>query len=274
MPKGYHHLTDSQRCQIYTLNDRGDSQNSISTFLHVDKSTISRELTRNSNIRGYSHIRAHNKAKNRRSKSSRKPKKMLTPVTALIKEKLSMQWSPVQISGWMREHNPRMFVSHESIYQYVWADKKGGGELYKNLRHGGKKYNKRSGINAGRGCIPGRIDIDQRPDIVEQKMRIGDWELDTIIGKSHKGAIVTMVDRASKLTKMAICKSKEAVPVTKALTRSLNPVMEFVLTLTADNGKEFAKHANVSNELKADFFFAKPYHSWQRGLNEHTNSHA
>ena len=80
-----------------------------------------------------------------------------------------------------------------------------------------------------------------------------------------------MVDRASKLTKMAICKRKEAVPVTKALTRSLNPVMEFVLTLTADNGKEFAKHANVSNELKVDFFFAKPYHSWQRGLNEHTN---
>jgi len=196
---------------------------------------------------------------------------MLTPVIALIKEKLSMQWSPVQISGWIREHNHRMFVNHESIYQYVWADKKGGGELYKNLRHGGKKYNKRSAINAGRGCIPGRIDIDQRPDIVEQKMRIGDWELDTIIGKSHKGAIVTMVDRASKLTKMAICKSKEAAPVTKALTQCLKPVMEFVLTLTADNGQEFAKHANVSNELKADFFFAKPYHSWQRGLTEHTN---
>ena len=271
MLKKYHHLTESQRCQISTLKARGDSQKSIAIFLEVNKSTISRELNRNSNSRGYSQIRAHNKAKNRRAKASSKPKKMTASVIACIKDKLLLQWSPVQISGWMRDDNHPVFVSHERIYQYVWAEKKAGGELYKNLRHRGKKYNKRSAVNAGRGCIPGRIDIDQRPDIVEEKVRVGDWELDTIIGKNHKGAIVSMVDRATKLTKLAICKSKEAAPVTEALNRCLTPLIDFVLTLTADNGKEFAKHAQVSKKLNADFFFAKPYHSWQRGLNEHTN---
>ena len=273
MPKGYHHLTELQRCQISTLNNRGDSQKLIASFLQVDKSTVSRELNRNSNgsSRIYSQIRAHNKAKNRRHKASSTPKKMFSAVISLIKEKLHLQWSPEQISGWMRDGNHPIFISHERIYQYVWADKKAGGTLYNEFRHGGKKYNKRIGVNAGRGCIPGRIDIDQRPDIVEHKLRVGDWELDTIIGKNHKGAIVSMVDRASKLTKLAICKSKEATPVTNALTRCLKPIMKFVLTLTADNGKEFAKHAKVSRKLKADFYFAKPYHSWERGLNEHTN---
>ena len=271
MPKGYHHLTELERCQISTLNERGDSQKSIASVLQVSKSTISRELNRNSSDQGYSHIRAHNKAKIRRNKASSAPKKLTYTVISLIKEKLSMQWSPEQVSGWMRDNNLPVFVSHARIYQYIWADKRAGGELYKQLRHGGKKYNKRIGVNAGRGCIPGRVDIDQRPYIVEKKVRIGDWELDTIIGKGHKGAIVSMVDRATKLTKLAICKSKEAAPVTEALTRCLSPVREFVLTLTADNGKEFAKHAQVSCELNADFYFAKPYHSWERGLNEHTN---
>lgn len=155
-----------------------------------------------------------------------------------------------------------------SIYGLI---KKQADSCIKTCATKGKKYNKRSGVNAGRGCIPGRIDIDQRPDIVEKKVRVGDWELDTIIGKGHKGAIVSMVDRASKLTKLAICKSKEAAPVTDALTRCLKPIANFVLTLTADNGKEFAKHAKVSRKLKADFYFAKPYHPWERGLNEHTN---
>jgi len=271
MPKSYHYLTELQRCQIFTLKERGDSQKIISSILKVDKSTISRELKRNSNNHDYNHILAHSKAKKRRSIASCASKKMDSTVITIINEKLSLQWSPEQIWGWMREHNKPVVVRHERIYQHIWADKKTGGQLYKDLRHGGKKYNKRSGVNAGRGCIPGRIDIDQRPDIVEKKTRVGDWELDTIIGKGHKGAIVSMVDRASKLTKLAICKSKEAAPVTDALTRCLKPMAHFVLTLTADNGKEFAKHAKVSKKLKADFYFAKPYHSWERGLNEHTN---
>lgn len=119
-----------------------------------------------------------------------------------IEGKLKLQWSPEQISGWMKKEKYDQTVSHERIYQHVWQDKQQGGFLYKHLRHSGKKYNRRGSGKAGRGCIPNRVDISQRPKIVKAKSGLGDWELDTIIGRNHKGAIVSMVDRASKLTKL------------------------------------------------------------------------
>lgn len=178
--------------------------------------------------------------------------------------------SPEQISGRLKREQKKS-VCYESIYKHIWSDKKKGGFLYKHLRRSGKKYNKRSKGSAGRGCIPGRIDIKERPEIVEKKVRIGDWELDTIIGAQHKGAIVSMVDRATKLTQLIKVDHKTAEEVTDALITKLGPIKEFVCTLTADNGKEFAYHQSVSLALEADFFFATPYHSWERGLNEHTN---
>jgi IS30 family transposase len=139
------------------------------------------------------------------------------------------------------------------------------------VRHHGKKYNKRGSWKAGRGCIPGRVDISERPLIVEEKSRVGDWEIDTIIGKEHKGAIVSMVDRHSKLTLLAPVSRKTAQEVEEALTGRLAEVSDCVLTLTADNGKEFANHQVVAAQLGATVYFARPYHSWERGLNEHTN---
>jgi IS30 family transposase len=189
---------------------------------------------------------------------------------AIIEEKLKLQWSPEQIAGWLKNEGGEC-VSHETIYQHIWTDKKRGGALYKELRHHGKKYNKRSGKTAGRGCIPNRIDIEHRPSIVEEKKRPGDWELDTIIGADKSGVIVSMVDRASKLTRLKKLDNKSAKEVSQALIEKLKGQEIIVHTLTADNGKEFADHEHVSNELGADFFFAKPYHSWERGLNEHTN---
>ena len=135
----------------------------------------------------------------------------------------------------------------------------------------GKKYNKRSKGTAGRGCIPNRVDIDQRPALVEEKRRIGDWELDTIIGANHDGAVVSMVDRFSKLTKLAKVSRKTSTEVSLALINKLGPLSLHVHTLTSDNGKEFAVHEKIAHILEADFYFAKPYHSWERGLNEHTN---
>lgn len=139
------------------------------------------------------------------------------------------------------------------------------------MRHRGKKYNKRSAKSAGRGLIPGRIDIDQRPDIVEEKSRIGDWEIDTIIGKNHVGAIVSLVDRASKYTRIHLVPNKKASVVSAAIVSELKDLKGKTHTLTADNGKEFAKHAEIAASLNAEVYFAKPYASWQRGLNEHTN---
>jgi IS30 family transposase len=268
MPKGYHHLTYDQRCQIYILKDRGDTSSTIAKVLNVHHSTIGRELRRNKGQRGYRYQQAQEKAFLR--KNSQPNKKMTSQLIFSIEEKLKLQWSPVQISGWLKRHG-KEYVSHETIYNHIWKDKQQGGQLYKELRHRGKKYNKQRKGTSGRGSIPNRIDIKQRPSIVEEKSRLGDWELDTIIGAGHKGVIVSIVERTSKLTKLAKVSHKTAEKVGRALIEQLKPIKAFVHTLTADNGKEFAHHQKVCFELEAGFYFATPYHSWERGLNEHTN---
>ena len=175
-----------------------------------------------------------------------------------------------QISGRLAKDGVA-FISHERIYQHVWKDKKDGGTLYLHLRHSGKKYNRRKGKNSGRGLIPNRVDIDQRPPIVAAKSRIGDWEADTIIGANHKGVVMSHVERTSKYTKLAKLPDKNADSVVQACARVLLPLADQIETITYDNGKEFASHAQIATSLGALSYFAKPYHSWERGLNEHTN---
>ncbi|MBM3198890.1 MAG: IS30 family transposase [Chlamydiae bacterium] len=268
MSKGYHHLTYSQRCQIFILKERGESISEIARQLGVHRSTVSRELRRGKKENGYHYDIAQIQARERRKASY--GRKISLGIIDLATEKLKSQWSPEQISGWIRKNNLGA-ISHETIYRYVWTDKRQGGTLYMHLRHNGKKYNKRSSGCAGRGCIPGRVDIKERPVIVEKKERIGDWELDTIIGANHKGVIVSMVDRATKYTKLVKVPNKTAEEVSKALIKALEPIQEHVLTLTADNGKEFSQHQIIGKALGAQVYFATPYHSWERGLNEHTN---
>ena len=203
MPEGYLHLTCEQRCLIYALLQSGHSQAHIARQIGVDPSTISRELVRNTGARGYRFKQAHEKASQRRQEASDKPRKMTPDLVELIEEKLTQeQWSPDQISGRLAKDGVAL-ISHERIYQHVWKDKKDGGTLYLHLRHSGKKYNRRKGKNSGRGLIPNRVDIDQRPPIVAAKSRIGDWEADTIIGANHKGVVMSHVERTSKYTKLA-----------------------------------------------------------------------
>jgi transposase, IS30 family len=271
MPKGYHHLTRDQRCQLYTLKGKGESTKNIAVTLGVHRSALYREFQRNTGQRGYRYQQAQEKASARKKCSAQNNLKMTPELITTIDVKLRLQWSPDQISGWLKRQDNQGTVSHESIYKHVWKDKTQGGNLYKELRHNGKKYNKRRSGKAGRGCIPGRIDISERPAIVEEKSRLGDWELDTIIGREHKGAIVSMVERHSKLTRLAHVKQKTAQEVKEALIRTLGDVSDCVHTLTSDNGKEFACHQEIASQLGASMYFARPYHSWERGLNEHTN---
>ena len=271
MPEGYLHLTCEQRCQIYALLQSGHSQAHIARQIGVDPSTISRELVRNTGARGYRFKQAHEKASQRRQEASDKPRKMTPDLVELIEEKLTQeQWSPDQISGRLAKDGVA-FISHERIYQHVWKDKKDGGTLYLHLRHSGKKYNRRKGKNSGRGLIPNRVDIDQRPPIVAAKSRIGDWEADTIIGANHKGVVMSHVERTSKYIKLAKLPDKNADFVVQACARVLLPLADQIETITYDNGKEFASHAQIATSLGALSYFAKPYHSWERGLNEHTN---
>ena len=205
-----------------------------------------------------------------RKKKKKKRFSLTKTVEKYIRAKLKQDWSPEQISGRMKL-DTGIYVVHETIYRYIYANKANGGKLYKSLRHKNKKYHKRSNQYQARGTIIGRIMIDKRPKEVEKKSRIGDWEIDTVVGKNHKGFLVTVVDRKSKFTMIKSVPSKHAEVVTKALIEMITPVKNITHTITSDNGKEFAYHKQVSDALNTNFYFANPYHSWERGLNEHTN---
>jgi len=271
MPKLYHHLTQDQRCQIYALKKRGFTQIEIASDLGVTQSTISRELVRNRGLRGYRFGQAQRLAEER-CLASRRVARVMTPCLIARVEKFltDFQWSPEQISGAIK-HEDGTEVSHESIYRHIWADKRAGGKLYLHLRQRGKKRNKRGAATAGRGLIPGRVDIDERPAVVDEKSRIGDWELDSIIGAKHKGAITSMVERKTKLTKLVLLDGATSEATKSGIIARLEPLKDHVLTLTSDNGKEFASHRKISENLDAEFYFCHPYHSWERGLNENTN---
>jgi len=266
----YKQLTYEQRCQIEVLKKSGFSQQRIADAVGSDQSTISRELERNTGQRGYRHNQAHAKACERRERAVR-PSKMTAAMITLIDAKLRQQWSPEQISGWLRVQHDK-HLSHESIYQRVWADKKVGGDLYTHLRRRGKKYQWRgSNGKTSRGQIKNRVSISERPAAVDEKIEAGHWEIDTVIGKGHKGVLVTIVERVTKFTRSCRTSSKSAACVTAATIKLLMPFKDLVLSITADNGKEFAYHEEIAAKLKCDVYFANPYCSWERGLNENTN---
>lgn len=268
MAKGYHHVTRDTRSQICAYKASGWSMRRMAKQLGFDISSISREIKRNSGKRGYRLNQADIRAIERRKAASTRAYKMSTALIMRIQEKIKIDWSPEQISGRFKKEG--ISISHESIYRMIWADKKAGGELYKHLRHHGK-YHKRSSGKAGRGCIPGRVDISERPKIVECKSRIGDWEGDTIIGARNQGTILSLVDRCSKFTQLKSLERKTSSLVFKATVEKMRLLPHPVHTMTFDNGKEFAQHGNIAMALNTLCYFATPYHAWERGLNEHTN---
>ena len=266
----YTQLTLSKRYHISTLNKQGYSQRYIAQEVEVHPSTISRELRRNNDlVRGYNAELAQ--ILSTKAEMQKKKRYSLTkPIEKYIRAKLKQDWSPEQISGRMKL-DTGVSVVHETIYRYIYSNKKNGGKLYTYLRHKNKKYHCRSNNYMARGIIIDRVMIDKRPKVVEKKNRIGDLEIDTVVGKDHKGFLVTVVDRKSKFVLIKNVPTKEAQVVTDALIEMIQPIKAITHTITSDNGKEFAYHKQVSAALNTDFYFANPYHSWERGLNEHTN---
>lgn len=260
----YTQLTQEQRYQIYALLKMEHSQSEIAKAIGVHRATVCRELKRNCGKRGYRAQQAHQFAQTRRKKVKTR---IRAEDWALVEENLRQDWSPEQISGRMQKAGIR--ISHEHIYQYVYADKRVGGSLWTHLRCQ-KKRRKRAGGRDRRGIIPGRVSIEQRPKVAEKRARLGDWEGDTIIGQRHKGALLTMVDRKSGYTLIGKLTRCEAQQVVEQSAELLNP-MPYVETLTVDNGKEFAGHARISAQTGAVVYFAHPYASWERGTNENTN---
>ena len=264
---GYAQLTQGQRYQIEALLKTGHNQTMIAKVLSVNKSTISRELKRNHGLRGYRPKQAQEKATMRQYEKfqPRIPAITWTLVEALIKQ----DWSPEQISGRLFKEQG-ISVSHESIYLHIYQDKYQGGDLHKHLRCQ-KKRRKRYGKQDRRGRIPNRISIDERPAIVNNKSRVGDWEGDTIIGKGHQGVVATLVERKTQYTVLTASKTKQAPQVRQRIEKALAPHRSRVYTITYDNGLEFAEHQKMAQTLSADIYFAHPYASWERGLNENTN---
>ncbi len=269
----YRQLTEEDRIELYAMKQAGKPQNQIAAQLGVHPSTISRELARNSGLRGYRPKQAQQKTLLRRFTAGKAVK--MTPETIdYIESKLHQQHSPEQIAERMKLdpdwHGPS--VSHERIYQHIWQDKAQNGTLYQHLRIGGtKQRRKRRNSRDMRGTIKNRVGIEKRPKIVEKNIRIGDWEGDTIVGKNHQGALVTLVDRKSKLTLIGKVNRYTAEAVEQIIVRLLELVPRRNYTLTVDNGKEFASHESVADALKIKVYFADPYCAWQRGLNENTN---
>lgn len=256
----YTHLTREERYQIYALKKAGHKQSEIAIVLERSASTISRELARNRGLRGYRPKQAHSKAEERRSMNAR----TIDEATwQWAQEMLLQQWSPEQISA-------HTAISHETLYQRIYADKQTGGLLWKNLRCQ-KQRRKRYGKTDRRGMIPNRRSIEDRPAIVETRSRLGDWEADTIIGKNHRQAIVSLVERKTGFTLIRKVDRKTAENVSLAMVGLLKPYQKQVLTITSDNGREFAGHEKIAKRLQAEFYFAHPYASWERGTNENTN---
>ena len=265
----YKQLTLEQRYQIYGLLHTNLSKSEISRRAGIHKSTLYRELKRNGGLRGYRARQAAQKAERRRQQAS-KHIRFTDTVKERVEHYLKEDWSPEQISGTLAERE-KIHISHETIYQHVWADKYAGGTLFKHLRWSRRKRRKRYGKHDQRGQIPNRVSIDERPQVAAQKTRIGDWEVDTIIGTRHKGALVTAVERKTKFTCIKQVPDRKANTVTQALSDMLSPYKNRVLTITVDNGKEFASHQKIAQALEAAVYFAHPYHAWERGLNENTN---
>jgi len=253
------------------MRNQAYSQKEIALAIGKDKSTISRELHRNCDKRGGKYDCNLAQRKFELRQSGKKAHVHFTDeIKRYVESGLDKDYSPEQIVG-RAELEGIPCVSHEHIYQHVWQNKKQGGTLHSHLRRKGRKYRKRGKSKDTRGIIKNRIGIEQRPVIVDSKTRFGDLEIDTIIGQNHKGAILTINDRVTGLVWIRKLKGKETDPVAQKTIEALSPMKDRIHTITADNGKEFAGHQSISKALNVDVYFAKPYHSWERGANENTN---
>ena len=265
------HLTKEQRYTISVMKKQNYKQIEIALAIENDKSVVSRELKRNCDKRSgiYNNDLAQRKY-DQRQKDKPKHIKFTSELESFFESLLNKDYSPEQISGRAKLEGIAC-VSHERLYQHIWQDKKQGGKLHLHLRRKGRKYRKRGAAIDTRGIIKDRVDISLRPDIVDQKQRFGDLEIDTVIGKNHKGALLTINDRVSSMVWIAKLNGKNAAELALKVIEIMNPYKDLIHTITGDNGKEFADHKTICQGLGISFYFAKPYHSWERGANENTN---
>ncbi len=220
-------------------------------------------------MRGYRPSQAQRLSDNRKA-TAHKAIKVTDEVRSWIEKLLRQELSPQQAVDYLKRHK-QVSLHHETVYQIVYADKAEGGDLYKHLRVVSKLYRKRYGHYERRGKIKSRVDIDDRPAVVDSRCRIGDWEGDTVMGKGRKSALLTIVERKTLYTVIVRLTGKRADLLADAALEGMDALKSKVKTITFDNGLEFAEHEKIASGLGADVYFAHPYASWERGINENTN---
>ncbi len=270
----FNQITNVERHQIKVLLDSKFSFFEIAKKLNRAPSTITREIHRNTPKRGrgygiYNPFRAQIKTELRHT-GKFKHRRLTPEIRQEIYRGIIEDWSPEQIAGRAAKEGKPM-VSHETIYKLIYKDRRNGGQLFTHLRHRHRTRRKRRNLYDNRGIIQNRIFLDRRPVAANNKSRIGHFEGDTIVGKDHKGAIVTLTEMKTKYQFMFKVRERSADEVQYAIEMLLGNHFSWIKTLTVDNGKEFACHEKIASDLSLKVFFCDPYSPWQRGLNENQN---
>jgi IS30 family transposase len=267
----YRQITSGERYAISALRRRGLSARQIAIELGRAHTTISRELRRNLSSQGrYTPFKASQKCRGRRSRSRRNAR-IGAEQWAIVDRYLRLDWSPEQVSGFLRVEG-LMRISHETIYVHVWHDKASGGDLWTHLRQARKKKRKRYGGRDRRGKVPGKRHISERPPEAEDRVELGHWEIDTVIGTERgRNTVVTLVERATGYLAMGKLARHCAADASACCVELIGRHEGRVSTITADNGSEFHSYKEIEAATGVEFYFAAPHHSWERGTNENTN---
>lgn len=267
----YRQLTSGERHELSALRKQGFTQAHIARILGRHRSTISREVRRNSKDRtgrAYRPALANDYARWRRTRS-RRNQRFTADDWAMVLTYLKMGWSPEQVAGRLRQDG-RLRISHETIYRHIWDDKRRGGTHFRFLRQKAKKRRKRYRSNDSRGRLSGKRNISERPPAVESRDEVGHWEIDTVIGRGRP-CIVTLVERATGYVMIGKLNARTVVELNRATIALISKAPLPVTTITADNGTEFHGYKRIEAVTGALFFFANPYHSWERGSSENAN---
>jgi IS30 family transposase len=250
---------------------QGLRSSEIAVVLGCHRSTVSRELKRNCSVSDgrYRADKAQERANGRRSRS-RRNQQFTTEDFARVNALLEQRWSPQQIAGRLAIESD-ISISHETIYRHVWRDKRIGGTLYTHLRCAQKRRRKGYGHYDSRGRLAGKRHISERPPSVESRQEFGHWEIDTVMGRGSKDCILSLVERKTGLVIIGKLPDRTTASVNARALSIIGPRRDLFETITADNGTEFHDYAAIEKRTRTTFYFATPYHSWERGTNENTN---
>lgn len=270
----YRQLTSHDRYILGALKKQGLSIQTIADQLGFHRSTIYRELQRNSchHVDGaYRPSKAERRTRARRSRS-RRNRHYTEADFKIVRELLELNWSPEQIVGHIRrfglmEHR----MSHETIYQYIWRDKSAGGHLWTNLRQSPKQRRKRYRSYDSRGRLANKRHISERPPSVESRKHIGHWEIDTVMGHGSQDCVVTLLERKTGFVQIGKLEDRTTVSLNRRTLSLINREPDAFKTITADNGTEFHQYRLIEQQSGVLFYFATPHHSWERGSNENAN---